>query len=176
MDLKTTGNPVYLLGETRRELGGSQYYRLLGAVGNDVPRVDARTAKRTMKALARATSKRLVRACHDLSEGGLGVAAAEMAFAGGLGLALDLKKAPTDGSLDRDDDVLFSESNSRFLVEVQKGEAAAFEELMKNVACARVGRVTDTARLVVKGLKRGGNVIDESIDALKAAWQAPLAW
>ena len=174
MDLKTPGNPVYLLGVTMDELGGSQYYRLRGAIGNRVPKVDARTSKRTMKALARATAKRLVRSAHDLSEGGLAVAAAEMAFAGGLGLTVDLKKVPADG-IDRADVLLFSESNSRFLVEVEKGREAAFETLMKNVTFARVGKVTDTGRLVVKGRKRG-TVIDEDVNELKAAWKAPLAW
>ncbi|HUW57332.1 MAG TPA: phosphoribosylformylglycinamidine synthase subunit PurL [Planctomycetota bacterium] len=175
MDLKSPGNSVYLLGLTKAELGGSQYYRLRGAVGNRVPKVDARTSKRTMKALSRATAKRLVRAAHDLSEGGLAVAAAEMAFAAGLGLTLDLGKVPTPDGLDRADLVLFSESNSRFLVEVEKGAEDAFEKLMKNVTFAKVGTVTDTGRLVVKGLKRG-TVVDEDVAELKAAWKAPLAW
>ncbi|KPJ52750.1 MAG: phosphoribosylformylglycinamidine synthase [Planctomycetes bacterium DG_58] len=175
MDLKSPGNPVYVLGLTRNELGASQYYRLLSAVGNRVPKVDARVSKRTMNALARATARRLVRAAHDLSEGGLAVAAAEMAFAGGLGLALDLKKVPTDDELDQADSVLFSESNSRFLVEVEKGSEADFEKLMKNVTFARIGEVTDTGRLVIKGPKRG-TVIDEDVRELKAVWKAPLAW
>ena len=175
MDLKTAGNPVYLVGETKRELGGSHYYQLLGAVGNDVPKVDAKTSKRSMLALSKATSKRLVRACHDLSEGGLAVAAAEMAFAGGLGLALNLKDVPTDGKCSRSDLVLFSESNSRFLVEVDKSKAAEFEKTMKGVVCAHVGEVTGTGRVVIHGLERG-HVVDEDIKDLKSAWQKPLAW
>jgi len=175
MELKSPGNPLYILGETKRELGASQYYRLLGTVGNDVPTVDARTSKRTMKALARATSKRLVRACHDLSEGGLAVAAAEMAFAGGLGLTLVLRDVPVSDGIDRDEVLLFSESNSRFLVEVPEAQADAFEKLMKNVAFARVGEVTDAGRLVVRGLA-GRKVIDEDVGGLKKAWKTPLAW
>jgi len=175
MDLKSPGNVVYILGETKNELGGSEYYKLLGAVGSRVPTVDARVSKRTMKALARATRKRLVRSIHDLSEGGLAVAAAEMAFAGALGLELSLKKLPVAQDVTRDDTALFSESNSRFLVEVERKNADAFEKLMKNVAFARIGKVTDTGRLIVKSMKRG-TVIDEDVAELKAVWQAPLAW
>jgi len=175
MDLKEPGNPVYILGETKDELGASEYFKLLGAIGNSVPTVDARVSKRTMKALARATKKRLVRAAHDLSEGGLAVAAAEMAFAGKRGLELNLKKLPVADDVKRDDTALFSQSNSRFLVEVAKAAEADFEKLMKNVAVARLGKVTDTGRLIVKGTKRG-TAIDEDVAELKEAWKAPLAW
>jgi len=175
MDLKTPGNPVYIVGLTKRELGGSHYYKLFGAIGNDVPKVDARVSKLAMDALARASSKRLVRACHDLSEGGLAVTAAEMAFAGGLGLALDLGKVPTDGRCDRSDLVLFSESNSRFLVELANDGASEFEKLMAEVPCECIGRVTGAGRLVIRGVE-GGTVIDEDIEELRSAWKRPLAW
>jgi phosphoribosylformylglycinamidine synthase len=128
-----------------------------------------------MDALARATSLRLVRACHDLSEGGLAVAAAEMAFAGALGLELDLREVPADPSVDRSDLLLFSESNSRFLVEVAKDRAAEFEKVMKTVACRRIGRVVAGVRLVIRGLE-GNPVVDEDIEALRSAWKKPLAW
>ncbi len=175
MDLKASGDAIYLVGLTKRELGGSQYFKLFGAIGNDVPTVDAKTALRTFNALSTATSKGLVRACHDLSEGGLAVAAAESAFAGGLGLALDLAKAKKDKRVTRDEELLFSESNSRFLVEVSPAKAREFEKALAGVAFARVGAVTDSGRLVVKGLS-GKHVVDESLVDLKSAWQKPLAW
>ena len=71
-----------------------------------------------MEALSLAIDQRLVRSCHDCSEGGLGVATAEMAFAGGLGMHLSLKNVSRDGDVTTDDVSLFSESNSRFVVEV----------------------------------------------------------
>ena len=175
MDLKSPGNPVYIVGRTKKELGGSHYYKLFGVVGTNVPTVDPRVSKRTMDALARATSKRFVRACHDLSEGGLAVAAAEMAFAGALGLELDLREVPADPMLDRSDLLLFSESNSRFLVEVAADRAAGFEKLMKDVSCRRIGRVVAAGRLVIRGLE-GGAVVDEDIEDLRSAWKKPLAW
>ncbi len=175
MDLKEAGNAVYLVGVTKRELGASQYHKLFGAIGNGVPTVDAKTAKKTFDALAKATARSLVRACHDLSEGGLAVAAAESAFAGGLGLALDLAKVKKSRDVKRDDELLFSESNSRFLVEVEPSKAREFERTLKGVVFAKVGVVTDAARLVVTGLA-GKKVVDEDVLELKSAWQKPLAW
>ena len=85
MDLKQPGNLLYLVGETRDELGGSHFALVNGLSGGQVPTVDAERAVKTFAAMHRGIQRGLVRACHDLSEGGLAVAAAEMAFAGGLG-------------------------------------------------------------------------------------------
>ncbi len=115
MDLKAPGNLLYIIGETFNELGGSEYYKIKGYLGANVPKVKGAKAKRTFKAVTKAIDSGLVKSCHDLSEGGLAVAAAEMAFAGGYGLDLDLSKVPGK-ELERNDFVLFSESNSRFLI------------------------------------------------------------
>ncbi|GAB4198982.1 MAG: phosphoribosylformylglycinamidine synthase subunit PurL [Roseiflexaceae bacterium] len=184
MDLKEPGNLVYLVGLTRDELGGAHYNDLRftsydlrfednrkSEIGNrKLPRVDLATAPKILSALHQAIRAGLVRACHDLSEGGLGVAAAEMAFAGGLGLALDLGAAPRDQGLDRDDLLLFSESPTRFLVELRPSDAAAFEAALAGLPCARVGSVTDTGELVITGLG-GAEVLRAALAALKAAWQ-----
>ena len=118
MDFKSIGDSIYIIGVTGNDLGGSEYFALHNAIGNNVPRVDPQQAKKIMEALSAAMDKGLVRACHDCSEGGLGVAVAEMAFAGGLGATIYLKSVPRTGPIYRNDYVLFSESNSRFLVEV----------------------------------------------------------
>ena len=83
MDLKRPGNLLYLVGETKNELGGSHFALVNGLSGGQVPTVDADVARETFAAMHRAIRAGLVRACHDLSEGGLAVAVAEMAFAGG---------------------------------------------------------------------------------------------
>ena len=85
MDLKTPGNLLYLVGLTKDELGGSHFSLVEGLSGGEVPKMDAAAAKKTFVAIHKAIHAEVVRACHDLSEGGLAVAAAEMAFAGGLG-------------------------------------------------------------------------------------------
>ena len=111
----------------------------------------------------------LVKACHDLSEGGLAVAAAEMAFAGGYGMELHLQKVPIRNA-NRNDFVLFSESNSRFLVEVSQEAKEEFEALMKGKVYAEIGRVTKTPRLCIYGLN-GEVVVNASLSDLLASWK-----
>jgi phosphoribosylformylglycinamidine synthase len=171
MDLKREGDSVYLISKTKPELGGSEYYRLMGFLGASVPRLEADETIGAYKRLTSAIDDGLVRACHDLSEGGLGVAAAEMAFTGGLGLEVDLSKTPAVAEM-RDDLMLFSESNGRLLVEVEEGESRDFEAKMEGTAFARAGTVTSGHRLTVYG--RGGVVIDEPLDLLMSAWKTPL--
>ncbi len=166
MDAKEPGSVLYLVGETRDEMGGSHYLFVNGATGGRVPRVDTAVGKRTFAALAAAIRQGLVRSCHDLSEGGLAAAAAEMAFSGGLGMTLRI-----DG---RADIALFSESASRFLVEVKAEAAARFEEALAGLPLARLGEVAASPRLRISGSK--GVVVDEAIADLKEAWQAPLRW
>jgi phosphoribosylformylglycinamidine synthase len=173
MDVKAPGDSVYVVGETLEELGGSEYYRLKGFLGKSVPKVRGVRARKGFRAVTRAIDCGLVKACHDLSEGGLAVAAAEMAFAGGYGLELDLRKVPAQG-VGRDDFVLFSESNSRFLVEVSEKARDRFEGLMKGKVCAKVGRVTKSPRLCIRGLA-GGVVVDASLGDLLRSWKRTLS-
>ncbi|MBX7165368.1 MAG: phosphoribosylformylglycinamidine synthase subunit PurL [Pirellulales bacterium] len=189
MDLKTPGNRVYLVGLTRDELGGSHLGLVLQAPGGQVPQLDAARARQTFAALHRAIASGLVRACHDLSEGGLAVAAAEMAFAGGCGLTLRLGEVPHDlrpedalATRGASDAVLaFAESNTRFLCEVPEASCGEFERLLAGVPCARVGEVTAEPVLEIRGVPAGnladGEVwIRADLAELKAAWQAPLRW
>ncbi len=175
MDLKEPGNAVYIVGETRAELGGSEYFKAKGFTGNRVPQVDARRSREAMERLSRATAKGLVRSCHDCSDGGLAVAAAEMAFAGGWGIIIELDKLPLGENIDRDDYILFSESNSRFLVEVRPVNQDVFEKIMQGTAIAKIGLVDDSRRLTVKG-NSGKIIADIDIKDLKEAWQKPLRW
>jgi phosphoribosylformylglycinamidine synthase len=183
MDLKEPGNYVYLVGETRDELGGSHYDE--GRMTNDeqevqsssfvprpssVPKVDLASAPKLLAALHAAIKGGLVRACHDLSEGGLGVAAAEMAFAGALGLRLDLAAVPRPTGLDDAAVLLFAESPTRLLAEVRPADAAAFEAALAGLPCARVGEVTAGGELEIVGAA-GDTVLRAGVDELKAAWQ-----
>jgi len=158
MDLKRPGDLLYVVGETRAELGGALYSRLHGAIGDGVPE-PVPDAIETMRAVHGAISKGMIRACHDLSEGGLAVAAAEMAIAGRSGLELDLTHLPRTPDVDADAVALFSESSARFLVEVAPEVAASFSEMLAGRPVARVGRVTGDEVVRVHGL--GGRVIVE---------------
>jgi len=175
MDCKQEDDLIYIVGTTQNELGGSHYYGIHGYIGNDVPRVDPRKGKRLMNALSAAMEKGLVKACHDCSEGGIGVAAAEMAFAAGLGMTIYLKRVPLGEPINRDDIVLFSESNTRFFVEVAPKHKAKFEKMMTGIDFNAIGRVTNNQRLEVYGLT-GKRVLSALLAELKEAWQKPLRW
>ena len=175
-DLKETeANILYLVGLTKNELGGSHYYALRRAIGNNVPLPDLATAPKVLAAIHQAIQAGLVRACHDLSEGGLAVAAAEMAFAGDIGLKIALSKVQRSDDVTRDEQILFSESTTRLLVEVHPLKAAAFERLLKGLPRSQLGRTMPEKRFVCVGLS-GGNVIDESLEDLRQAWLKPLDW
>lgn len=173
MDAKRSGDLLYVLGVTRPELGGSEYYARHGFIGNDVPRVKPEEFLPYYRALEKAMRMGLVASCHDCSDGGLGVAVAETAFAGGLGLLVELDRAPREG-VDRDDHMLFSESQGRFLITVHAHKAREFEKIMEGCPMAMVGRVTAEPELVIHGLA-GGTVVKASILELKQAWTRPLA-
>jgi phosphoribosylformylglycinamidine synthase II len=173
MDLKAQGNLLYLLGDTYPELGGSEYYRLNGFLGSSVPKLHATKARRTYYNLTKAMSEGIVKSCHDLSEGGLAIAAAEMAFAGGFGLELDLRTV-TNKLITRSDFLLFSESNSRFLIEVAEQDRSAFEYLIKSKACTQIGKVTKDQKLLIYGLN-GKVVVNAGLAELQRSWKKTLS-
>ncbi len=174
-DAKEPGNYLFLLGRTRSELGGSHYLLVEGlASGTDVPPVDLETNLKVMAAIQQAIQAGTVRSCHDLSEGGLAVAAAEMAFAGELGVEIDLVAVPAQRSVS-EAARLFAESAGRFLVEVAPEKYDAFLRIVKDCPFGELGRVTDSGRIVVKNAG-GANVIDLPADQAKAAWQKTFAW
>jgi phosphoribosylformylglycinamidine (FGAM) synthase-like enzyme len=170
MDLKQPGNVLYLVGRTHDELGGSHYALVNNLGGGAAPKVDLGQARTTFLALHGAVAEGLVKACHDLSEGGLAAAAAEMAFAGGLGAEIQLANVPTTGDLS-DEALLFSESNTRFLCEVSEDAAHSFEQILESVPHARVGMVREDDRVIIVGPNQSAPLVDATIGDLKEAWQ-----
>jgi phosphoribosylformylglycinamidine synthase len=185
MDLKAPGNLLYLVGTTHDELAGSHYTASLDAASveqrfpnTSVPQVNFAQARTTMQALGAAIRGGLVRSCHDLSEGGLAVASAEMALAGLLGLEIDLELVPHDIQSDHEliPTLLFSESATRFLVEVAPEQEANFVAFLRERQvqdAARIGRVTNAGRLRI--LRSGQSHIDLPISALQEAWKGERA-
>jgi phosphoribosylformylglycinamidine synthase len=187
MELKSPKNYVYLVGETRNELAGSHIgdWRLeigerdtnlqspISHLQSTLPRVDLAVAPKIMAAVHQAISAGLVQACHDLSEGGLGVAAAEMAFAGEIGLRLDLRTALRAPDVQDDAVLLFSETPSRFLVEVRPDDATAFETALAGLPFSRIGETSEGVELIVTGLA-GDEALRAELTELKAAWQSTL--
>jgi phosphoribosylformylglycinamidine synthase subunit PurSL len=175
MDCKQEDDLVYIVGTTWNELGGSHYYKIHGYIGSNVPKVNPGKGKQLMNALSAAIEEGLVMACHDCSEGGIGVAAAEMAFAAGLGMKISLKHIPLGEPISRDDIVLFSESNTRFLAEVSPEHKTRFENMMTGIDFAAIGQVTGKQSLEVYGIS-GEKVLSAPLAELKEAWQKPLRW
>ena len=173
MDVKTPGNFIYAVGNTYAELGGSHYFNIHGYIGNTAPEIRPGEAKLTMDRLSRAINNGWVRSCHDCSEGGIGVAAAEMAFSGGYGMTLRLDRVPIGEPILSDDLLLFSESNSRFLVEVAPEHQEAYEDQMAGTPIGCLGTVSETAEFIIIGTE-GHRIVEASISTLKSAWQAPL--
>ena len=183
MDFKEPGNLVLLVGTTRRELGGSLWGAMHGPTGGNVPGVDPELGQRVFRAVHLAISHGLVRSCHDLSDGGLAVALAEMAIAGVQGATISLRDVPCEDDAAHDLVLLFSESPSRFLLEVAPRHHDALSDLLGTLPWGRLGEVvssmpgtqTAPARLAVTGLD-GSVVIDAAVGDLRAAWQQPLHW
>ncbi len=170
MELKRAGDKVALLGRTRNELGASEYYGWQGFLGQNVPRVDAAYNRQLFAAVNQAQHLGLLASCHDLSDGGLGVALAEIAFAGGLGLEVSLENLEDL----RDDQLLFSESAGRFVISARPEAAGALEELFAHLDLHWLGEAREDGAFIVRG-RNGAVRIASDIAALKAAWQAPLA-
>ncbi len=147
LDAKNPGDIVYVLGETFAELGGSEYFAMLGAVGNRVPKVDAAKACALYGRVAEATKNEWIASLHTPELGGLGLALARTALAGRLGMKISLDAVPC-AEVCSVPERLFSESNSRFVATVRPENAAAFEAHFRGFPCARVGMVTSEERLV----------------------------
>jgi phosphoribosylformylglycinamidine synthase II len=158
-DLKASGNSLYQVGTAEKEMGGSEYYQVRNVTGNQVPRTSPDVLRRRISALLTAMEKGLVASCHDVSHGGLAVCLAEMALGGTLGVSVtvDSKNLET---------ALFSESPSRWVVEVITGKEKEFEDTLGEDA-HRLGTVTDESFTI-------NPVITLSLDQVRTAWQNPL--
>jgi phosphoribosylformylglycinamidine synthase len=175
MDAKRASNLLFIVGETKNELGGSHYYKINGQLGDNVPTLDLETAPKIAQKISEAISEGLLVSCHDCSEGGLAVALAEMAFAGGLGIEADLRGLPRSKDCLWTYAQLFSESNSRYVVEIEPDKFDAFAQMMLNLPFGQIGKVTQEQKLIIKA-EDGKTIIDSDIDSLKQAWQKTFDW
>jgi phosphoribosylformylglycinamidine synthase len=145
----------------------------LGFSHGSVPQVDLLSAKARYETLFAAIQAGLVSACHDCSDGGLGVTLAEMCIGGRLGARIDLAAVPACGELDATG-LLYAESASRLVVSVPAAHAGAFEALFAGQACARIGAVDESGALkVVRG---ADPVLGEPVADLAAAFKKTLDW
>lgn len=175
MDIKKPGNLLFIAGETKNELGGSHYYKIHNQLGANVPQVELPKAAKIAGKIAAAINNGLVASCHDCSEGGLAVTLAEMAFAGGFGIQADLRGLPHSEDAARTDIQLFSESNSRYVLEIEPENYDAFAKMMLNLPFGQIGKVIPDERLIIKS-ENNKNLVDLPLDTLKHAWQRRFNW
>ncbi|MEO6596130.1 MAG: phosphoribosylformylglycinamidine synthase subunit PurL, partial [Planctomycetota bacterium] len=166
-----TGSLLVLVGITKDELGGSVYYKTKGQLGAKVPRVDHKLGRDVLLGCARAIAAHCVLSAHDLSEGGLAVAAAEMAIGGKLGVRIDTGEVNVEGSL-RPEQILFSESQSRLLLEVAPDRLADLRANLHEVPFAVIGEVTKATDIVFH--QRGTPIAKLALASAEHAWKSPL--
>ena len=161
-DLKEKGNLLFLIGDTKDEMGGSLLFRKYKGTGGDVPGVDPANLKKLMDNMLKAMDKGLVRSCHDCSDGGFAVAIAEMCIAGGIGADIDLSKIKGTDMVK-----LYSESNTRWIAEVKEENEAAFKKTIgKKAVC--IGKTGGTRLRIEK------SSVDLAVKDLRTAWKEPL--
>jgi len=172
-DFKKAGDGIYVLGLTKPEFGGSEVSQELGFSSPEVPQVDLLSAKKRYETVFAATQNGLINAAHDCSDGGFGVALAEMCIGGRMGANVDLDKLPVNGTLNVTGK-LYSESASRLVVTVPAGKQSAFEAAFAGQAFACVGKVADSPQLSVKAADK--EVVSVDVEELAVAFKATLNW
>jgi phosphoribosylformylglycinamidine synthase len=172
MDAKFPGDLVYVLGETKDELGGSEYYQMMGKVGCNVPKVDAKKMPPPYIALSKAIQQGLVSSAHAVTRGGLGVHLAMTAMAGELGMEIHLEDVPTSEGLS-DTRILYSESAGRFVLTVDPKKKDLFEKIFDGMKIGLIGSVIQSPLFRVKS-SRGATLIEEDVMQLKACWKKPF--
>jgi len=178
VDLKKEGNILYQVGETKCEMGGSIYYQLAGGGSSNVPGVEFEVLKKSIEAMTNAIGKGFVSSCHDIANGGLAVALAEMCIGGDLGACVDLTAVEIRDRRGLSDEQLaavklFSESNTRWLVEVPGSRKKNFEAEMGDLPFFELGKVGEAggkAELVI--FDRPGTIAQGELRKLREAWSS----
>jgi phosphoribosylformylglycinamidine synthase len=172
MDAKFPGDLVYVLGETRNELGGSEYYRLMETVGLQVPRVHPDEVWPHYLALHRAIDAGLVASCHAVSRGGLGVHLAMVAMGGEVGVEIELPLVPAAYGL-TPTQILYSESAGRFILTVAPEKRKQFEKIFSGMRIDRIGVLTEATSFIIRN-DEGEAFLQEDTLALKDSWLGPF--
>ncbi|MEW6528525.1 MAG: phosphoribosylformylglycinamidine synthase subunit PurL [Candidatus Micrarchaeota archaeon] len=169
-EFKCEGDAIYIIGITRDELGGSEYYKLFGGIGNNNPKINTKEVFQLYNVFSKACEFGLVRSAHDISDGGFCVALAECSFSSAFGAEVDISKMPGAREMQNESALLFSESGGRFVVSVAQKNCEKFEMVMRGTKFARIGRVRGDKRFVIK--KSETILINEDIRDLKTIWSS----
>ncbi len=179
LDFKITGDLVYLIGNTFDETGGSEYNAYIGEkergdkfTGTNIPKVDAGLSKKVYRAMENAIDKRFAASCISLERGGLAAASAKSAIAGMLGCEIDLSRI-NNNAIKRNDTLLYSESQGRFLVSVNPLNKEKFEKLFADLPCHMLGSVRDDSSFIIKGIS-GEIIINTDITEIDLNYKKKL--
>ena len=169
-DLKAAGNRLAIVGETRADLAGSQLALTGRVAGGDVPAVDVAACRAAIHAVAAARRAGLLQSCHDVSDGGLLAAVAEMAIAGRLAARIALADVPAAAAaIGHDLTIAFAETPGRFVCEVRPEQAAEFARCLGGVPWAWIGEVVGSDELEI--VAAGGGSDRVAVRRLAGAWR-----
>ncbi|MDR0724043.1 MAG: hypothetical protein LBF23_02535, partial [Endomicrobium sp.] len=174
MPFKSSGNKIYILGITRNELGSSVFAKIKNIKNGIVPDVYPKESSPIMKSIYKAVNKGLIESCHDASEGGLAVSISEMSFASGYGVNINIDSIKTDDNMSAAE-ILFSESNGRFIVEVEPKNENKFKKIFKGSNVREVGYVTDNDFVIFESQKEKIKIKEKLINLLNA-WRNTINW
>lgn len=164
-DFKETGSRIVLVGyRNTGEMAGSVYYDLLGAVGNNLPKIDPARLMKVFEAVHGAVNSGKLLACHDISEGGLAAALAEMCFGGGTGANIKIPEG------ERAENFLFNETAGCFLAEIPSGTDPV--EIFGEVLCTVIGETAAGRSITAE--QSGEVLFNLDLEKLKEAWQRPM--
>ena len=169
IDPKFAGDLVYLLGETKDELGGSEYFSMISEekkkdlIGNNVPKVDALKNRAMYTDFYKATTEALISSAISVGRGGLIVAFAKMAMAGGLGLDLSFQEEAHVA--------LFSESQGRMLVTIDPKNRERFEKMMAKNAISLIGKVAPSKKIVITN-KADEEIVNLELNSISESYKS----
>ncbi|MFA6017143.1 MAG: AIR synthase-related protein [Patescibacteria group bacterium] len=169
IDIKFPGDLIYILGETKDELGGSEYFAMNRSVGNYIPKVNGLKNKKLYSSFFQASKKEIISSAISITRGGIGIALSKMALAGKLGVEISLNKLT--GTISRNDFALFSESQGRILVTINPKNKKEFENIMKGNQFKQIGQVTDNQQLIIKGLDNK-TVVDLALEKIEKTYKS----
>jgi len=173
LPFKKAGNAILMVGETKAELGGSEYHSVIYDLeGGMPPKIDEQKVKATWDFLLESYENNLIHANHDVNKGGFILTIAEMCFKNGLGADLNLKECTIDEL--RDDELLFSESVGRFIIETSPNDLDMILKIANkhDIRVKKIGDITNNAQIILNGLK--GNSVKLNLNKLKNLYDSTI--
>ncbi len=179
IDFKIPGDLIYLIGNTGDETGGSEYNAFMGErehnekfTGTNVPRVNAEPSMKVYRSMERAIDERLAASCISIERGGLAVASAKSAAAGMLGCEIRLSGI-SNNDIQRNDILLYSESQGRFLVSINPANKDKFEKIFNDLPCHLLGSVKNESSFIIEGIS-GKKIINTDIPEIDYNYKKKL--